>query len=117
MIITMTTIGYGDLYVRSTFARFIVIMTGFYGILVTSLLVVAFTNLLEMESSESNAFKIIKSKEVQKLKDLMALHLTSDIFRSAGTYEGESSPNLGRKDKTFYRKRFIKNLRNYVDIK
>ena len=59
MIITMTTIGYGDIYVRSTLARFIIIITGFYGILVTSLLVVAFTNLLEMESSENNAFSII----------------------------------------------------------
>ena len=64
MIITMTTIGYGDFYTRSTLARFFIIITGFYGILVTSLLVVAFTNLLEMESSEDIAFNIIKSLEV-----------------------------------------------------
>ena len=59
MIITMTTIGYGDFYVRSTLARFFIILTGFYGILVTSLLVVAFTNYLELESSENTAFSII----------------------------------------------------------
>ena len=64
MIITMTTIGYGDLFVRSTLARFIIIITGFYGILVTSLLVVAFTNLFEMETSENNAYNIIKSIKV-----------------------------------------------------
>lgn len=77
----MTTIGYGDIYVRSTLARFIIIITGFYGILVTSLLVVAFTNLLEMESSENNAFGIIQSIKVQKQKDMAAILLTSNIFR------------------------------------
>ncbi len=61
MIITMTTIGYGDFFTRSTLARLIIILTGFYGILVTSLLVVAFTNLLEMEGSEEDAFNIVKS--------------------------------------------------------
>ncbi len=61
MIITMTTVGYGDFYTRSTFARFFIILTGFYGILVTSLLVVAFTNLFTMEGSEIDAFSIIKS--------------------------------------------------------
>ena len=61
MIITMTTVGYGDLTTRSTIARMFIIITGFYGILVTSLLVVAFTNLLEMEGSEDNAFNMIKS--------------------------------------------------------
>lgn len=64
MVITMTTIGYGDFYTRSTLARMFIIFTGFYGILVTSLLVVAFTNLLEMESSEDIAFSIIKSLEM-----------------------------------------------------
>lgn len=64
MVITMTTIGYGDFYTRSTLARMFIIFTGFYGILVTSLLVVAFTNLLEMESSEDIAFNIIKSLQV-----------------------------------------------------
>lgn len=81
MIITMTTIGYGDYYVRSTLARFFIILTGFYGILVTSLLVVAFTNYLEMESSENTAYSIIKSIKVQKEKDLAAINLTSNILR------------------------------------
>lgn len=87
MVITMTTIGYGDFYTRSTLARFFIIITGFYGILVTSLLVVAFTNLLEMESSEDIAFNIIKSIQVQIRKDEAAITLTSNILRGGAIIE------------------------------
>ena len=80
MIITMTTIGYGDFTTRGTLSRMIIILTGFYGILVTSLLVVAFTNLLEMESNEDNAFKMYKSIQASKNKDKAAIKLTSNIF-------------------------------------
>ena len=113
MIITMTTIGYGDYYTRSTLARFVIIITGFYGILVTSLLVVAFTNLLEMESSEDDAFNIIKSIIVQKQKDLAAIHLTGDIF--LGSIKKDN--DIGKKGKSFFKKKFTQNLKNYVDIK
>lgn len=112
MIITMTTIGYGDYYTRSTLARFVIIITGFYGILVTSLLVVAFTNLLEMESSEDDAFNIIKSIIVQKQKDMAAVYLTGDIF--LGSIKKD---NIGKKGKSFFKKKFTQNLKNYVDIK
>ena len=83
MIITMTTVGYGDFYTRSTFARYFIILTGFYGILVTSLLVVAFTNYFTMEGSEIDAFSIIKSIKVQEKKNLAAVTLTSNVTISS----------------------------------
>ncbi len=81
MIITMTTVGYGDFYTRSTFARWIIIFTGFYGILVTSLLVFAFTNLFTMQGNEIDAFTIIKSILAQDKKNLAAIMLTSNVLK------------------------------------
>ena len=111
----MTTIGYGDFYTRSTLARFFIIITGFYGILVTSLLVVAFTNLSEMESSEEIAFNIIKSLEVQNKKDIAAINLTSNILRGGAIISGTEAER--EQKKKFFKKKLGQDLKNYVDIK
>lgn len=111
MIITMTTIGYGDIYVRSTFARFMIIITGSYGILVTSLMVVAFTNLLEMEKDENEAFSIILSIQKKKEKDEAAIYLTSNILRAGLAYfKGDNS----HKDE--FKQKFNIDVKNFIEI-
>lgn len=52
VIITLTSVGYGDYYPKSDGGRIIAIIIAFWGIFFLSLLVVALTNTLELEESE-----------------------------------------------------------------
>jgi len=50
-IITMTTVGYGDYYPRTTFGRLIDIVLVVWGTFIVSLMVVVLTNTLNMDQS------------------------------------------------------------------
>ena len=60
MMITMLTIGYGDVYPKSHMGRLIGIVIAGWGVFFTSLFVVALTNMLEFDSTEQKAFNLLQ---------------------------------------------------------
>jgi len=60
VIITLTSVGYGDVMPVSNFGRLIGIVTAFWGVLFTSLFVVALYNSLELQDGELRAFILLK---------------------------------------------------------
>jgi Ion channel len=56
VLITMTTIGYGDYYPISHCGRVVAIITAFWGVLDTSLFVLACLNITKFEPSEAKAY-------------------------------------------------------------
>ena len=70
VIITLTTVGYGDYYPVTNLGRLIGIITAFWGVFFVSLFVVALTNTLELEESELRAFILLRRLFTRKvLKD------------------------------------------------
>lgn len=66
VIITITTIGYGDMYVRSTLARCFVFLVAIMGAIIIPVLIVTVSNLFELMRSEANAMDLyhkVKAKE------------------------------------------------------
>jgi hypothetical protein len=60
VIITLTTVGYGDYYPKTNFGRFVGVITAFWGVFFVSLFVVALTNTLELEDSEVRAYTLLR---------------------------------------------------------
>eukprot|EP00356_Strombidium_inclinatum_P008045 CAMPEP_0170486462 /NCGR_PEP_ID=MMETSP0208-20121228/5480_1 /TAXON_ID=197538 /ORGANISM="Strombidium inclinatum, Strain S3" /LENGTH=135 /DNA_ID=CAMNT_0010760417 /DNA_START=718 /DNA_END=1125 /DNA_ORIENTATION=- len=60
VIITLTTVGYGDYSPKTNFGRLIGILTAFWGVFFVSLFVVALTNTLDLEESELRAFILLR---------------------------------------------------------
>jgi potassium intermediate/small conductance calcium-activated channel subfamily N protein 2 len=58
-IITMTTVGYGDFYPRTTFGRIIDVVLVVWGTFIVSLMVVVLTNTLNMDQSERRALIVL----------------------------------------------------------
>ena len=58
-IITMTTVGYGDLYPRTIFGRVIDVILVVWGTFIVSLMVVVLTNTLNMDQSEKRALIVL----------------------------------------------------------
>lgn len=59
MVITMTTIGYGDYSAGSHMGRLIAIIIAFWGVFYVSLFVVALSNILNFDSPEQKAFMLL----------------------------------------------------------
>jgi len=59
VLITMTTVGYGDFFPKTHCGRVIGIITAFWGTLYVSLFVVSTTNILTFDPSENKAFLLL----------------------------------------------------------
>ena len=60
VIITLTTVGYGDYFPKTNFGRFVGVITAFWGVFFVSLFVVALTNTLELEDAEVRSFTLLR---------------------------------------------------------
>ena len=59
VIITMTTVGYGDYFPISNFGRIIGILACLWGVFIVSIFVVTLTNLLEFTKQEGKSYEIL----------------------------------------------------------
>ena len=67
VFITMTTVGYGDIYPKAFFGRIISIVNCLCGVFLVGLMVVSVTSYLNLQGVESNVYKIIlKSKRMEQ---------------------------------------------------
>ena len=60
VLITITTVGYGDFSAQTHMGRFIAIIVAFWGVFFVSLFVVALMNILMFDSSERKAYMLLK---------------------------------------------------------
>lgn len=59
IIITMTTVGYGDFYPRTFFGRLLDTFIAIWGIFIISMMVVVLSNTLKLDSSEKRALTVL----------------------------------------------------------
>ncbi|KRX03768.1 hypothetical protein PPERSA_04276 [Pseudocohnilembus persalinus] len=77
IIITITSVGYGDYFPKTIFGRLLDIIIAIWGLFIVSMMVVVLTNTLEMDSSEKRALNVIQRLETRKdLREKAAKLLT-----------------------------------------
>lgn len=67
-IITMTTVGYGDLFPRTLIGRIIDVFLIIWGIFIVSLMVVVLTNTLNMDMSEKRALTVLNRLDLKAIQ-------------------------------------------------
>lgn len=73
-VVTMTTVGFGDLWVRCQLSRIFVYLAGLFGITNSSLFVISFTAYFSMNTLEDNCFTLVKRIDFgEKMKHYAAL--------------------------------------------
>lgn len=82
IVITMTTVGFGDYYARSHIGRLCSVLSIFWGIFLTSMMVVTLTNSMSLDPKETRAFNILYRLKARKnLKD-KATFIVTHVIRA-----------------------------------
>lgn len=113
-VITMTTVGYGDLFPRTMLGRVICILLVVWGIFVVSIMVVVLTNTFEMEqrtpivkAGELKVLSLIKKIEKKEQLKLCAVLMLQHVMRGRWLMRSkvltEDSPEV-----TNYQRKFKK---------
>ena len=80
VVITMTTVGYGDYFPVTALGRMIGFLACMYGVVVVSLMVVTLSNLLDLDSSEEKSYSILKRLAFKtELQEAAANVITSAV--------------------------------------
>lgn len=85
IIITITTVGYGDFYTRTDLGRFIIFIVCVLGIFVVSVMVVTLIESLRTTTLESHAITVL---ERVQLRDILKREAASVITLTAKTSLG-----------------------------
>lgn len=82
IVITMTTVGFGDFYARSHIGRFCSVLSIFWGIFLTSMMVVTLTNSMMLDAKESRAFNILYRLKARKNLEDKATFMVTQMIRA-----------------------------------
>lgn len=114
VIITMTTVGYGDMYPASAPGRFCGFIVCIWGVLVVSMMVVAVNNTVDLELGEDKAYLILRRLRFrEELRDSAAFVLTSAMHYRYSFKHGIST----KRQLDIQMARFRKHLNNFQRLR
>ena len=98
VVVTMATIGYGDIYPITFFGRIVIIISCIWGIFILSLFVVSLNNITQLTKEENKAYEdISREDKVKSTLQRDAAKIIIILFKL----------NLSRKKKSNIRKRIL----------
>ena len=82
VIVTMTTVGYGDFFPQTHVGRTVGIFVCLWGVLVVSLFVVTLTNKLALSAQQEKTFFMLHRMQAKELMKVCAANVLGASYRS-----------------------------------
>jgi len=121
-VITIATVGYGDMYPKTHVGRFIAITACFTGFILISLFVVSTTNWLSFSCSEENSFSLLKRLEYrEEIRDRAISALGSAMkSRTVRVHQPNNKEKIIENKQKMQRKlreftHAVENIRDFVE--
>lgn len=95
VIITLSTVGYGEIYPKTFFGRITGVIICFWGVFILSLFVVTITDSLEFSSNEDKSFSLLVNLLYKKQLKVQAVSLIEKAYRYKMVKKTESN-NVSR---------------------
>lgn len=115
IFISMTTIGYGDLYPSTEFGCLFAICACFFGVFLVSLVVVSVTSYLNIKGSELNVYRVITRSSLMDRKNAKASKLIKNYLLSLQQYQKDKEQDLAKINKL--KKKVVKGYAAFVRAK
>ena len=84
VFITITTVGYGDIYVKATLSRLFMYAFGLWGMISLSMTIATFMNLLDLDDDEKRFLKLMDYfriiKEKRKVANYAIVYFAKNVF-------------------------------------
>lgn len=81
IVITMTTVGYGDIYAESHAGRAIAVTSAFSGVLILSIYVLCINNSMQFEQSEAKSFALLQRLQARDQLRKYAVGMLSAAYK------------------------------------
>lgn len=94
IIITMMTIGYGDIFPSTHLGRIVAFLAALVGMILVSLLIVSMSNFVTFSPEEKKAHYAIKKNEAIESRDKFSAELISNIMKLAFMKKKKCKMNL-----------------------
>lgn len=90
--VTMTTVGYGDLYPQTDFGRLIAVLACTQALIILMLCIIGLDAFLEPDPKEFKAFDVIKHKDWNRELKMRAIVLIQSFWRSIRLLDRKDTP-------------------------
>lgn len=94
IFITMSTVGYGDVYAMSHLGRLIAVMCGFWGVFLLSLFILSLMNMLNHNSSEMKAYNLLQRLLYKDDMKRQAVNMLSAAFKIQKIRKTDPNPSI-----------------------
>lgn len=81
VLITMTTVGYGDVYAMSHAGRAITIICAFVGVMIVSLFVVCLMNILKFDYPQEKSFNLLARLQAKDKLRIFAVGMLASTYK------------------------------------
>ena len=103
VIVTMTTVGYGDFFPKTTWGRIVGVLICLWGVVVVSIFVVTITNMLAFDPTEEKTYSLLQRLSYKEELKRQA------TFVLAAAYKGRSILKKNEKTSSAY----VGSIRNF----
>jgi len=103
VILTMTTVGYGDFYAKTHFGRIVSFLCCIWGVFVVSLMVVTLNNVLGMSSAEEKALTVLDRLSLRKHLKAEAAYILTNMAKVGVNNKRKKGEELETENKKAFR--------------